>query len=252
MLIYIKNKKEIEGFKRAGAIAAKILSKLLDSTREGVTTQDLDIIARKECKTFGVKPMFLDYRGFPAAICTSTNKVMVHGTPDNNILKYGDLLSIDMGVDLDGYIGDTAETVVIGGCKEKIVDKCREALGYAIKQAIAGNRLNDIGAAVYKVAKKNKFAIPIGYGGHGINRNVLHADPFVPNAPDRIDEDNIKLRPGMVMALEPMFIEANSGETKVLKLDEWSVVAKGVTAHCEHTILITEGLPVILTEREKA
>ena len=251
MLVYIKNKQEIEGFKKAGKLTAKILSTILNNVHEGIDTFELDQIARRECDSLGVNPVFLGYKGFPAAICASNNRILVHGTPDRSILRTGDILSIDIGTEIDGFIGDSAETVVVGKDSCKIIDTCRQALASAISQAKAGNRLNDIGGAIYKVARKHNFSIPTEYGGHGIGRFALHAEPYVSNFPDRIDEENIKLRPGMILAIEPMMIDATSGETSVLESDKWSVLAKGIAAHCEYTILITEDFPIILTDREK-
>jgi methionyl aminopeptidase len=250
MIIYIKKKEDIELFKKVGEWTAEILSKLLEEAKEGVTTRDLDLIARNECERLGVVPVFLNYRGFPAAICASVNEILVHGTPNDKELKNGDILSIDIGTDRLGYIGDTAESIVIGGGQSDIVDKCRLALNKGMDKAIAGNRLSDIAEAIQKIGKKAKYSIALGYGGHGIDRYVLHADPFVSNIPDE-SENDIKLRPGMIIAIEPMLIDSKSGETRVSKADGWSVIAGGMAAHCEHTILITDKEPLILTDRRK-
>ena len=247
MIIYIKSKEEIEMFKKAGRQTAELLSKLIDAVEEGMTTEDLDMLSRQLCNFDGSKLAFLNYEGFPHGICTSVNEVLVHGTANKTKLKNGDILSIDVGVEHEGYIGDTAETVIVGNSPSHIVDKCREALNKGIEKAVPGNKISDISSAIYKVAKLSTFSLPLDYGGHGINRHCLHADPFVPNMPDF--SDDLTLRPGMVLAIEPMLVDSVHGGTSVDK-DGWSVVAAGLSAHCEHTILVTESKPFILTRRD--
>lgn len=250
MLVYIKSKEEIEGFKEAGRIAGKILGKLLNTIDGGVTTRLLDEMAREECDKRNVTPTFLDYRGFPAAICASVNKTLVHGIPTDTPLKQYDVVSIDIGVTLDGFIGDTADTVEVGGMSPKndaLITSCRNSLYLAIRKARAGNRLSEVSAEIQRHAKRNKYSLPTEYGGHGIDRNTLHADPFVPNIPDY--DDDLRLRPGMIFAVEPMFIIG--GPKLEIAENGWDIVAKCDTAHCEHTILVTDGDPLILTARSK-
>jgi methionyl aminopeptidase len=249
MIVYIKSKEDIDKFKIVGRWTAGLLSKLLKEAKEGVTTKDLDSIARRECFAAEMNPIFLDYSGYPAAICASVNEVLVHGIPNDRKLQNGDILSIDIGAERLGYIGDTAESIVIGGAQSDIVDRCRDALRVGISKAVAGNRLSDISEAIQRIIRyKPGYSIALFYGGHGIDKHVLHADPFVPNIPDR-SEDDIKLRPGMILAIEPMLIDSTSGVTTVSQEDNWSVIADGVAAHCEHTILITDEEPFILTDR---
>jgi methionyl aminopeptidase len=249
MIIYLKTEDEIVGFKRVGKETARILQKLLDAVEVGITTKQLDKIAKQECKTIGAKPAFLNYRGFPAAICTSVNEILVHGIPNDKPLQDGDIISIDIGVDMDGFIGDTADTVIVGSSSTIMFDmitKCREALANAISMSRADNKLIDVNKAIYDIAKKNKYEVPIEYGGHGIDRGLLHTAPFVANKP--VEDYNIRLRPGMIFAIEPMFIYGNDPKISVAD-DKWSVRANGLTAHCEHTVLITEDNPLILTKR---
>jgi len=248
MIVYIKDREDIENFKLVGKCTAEILSILLNKAKEGVTTRELDSVAQTECQNRGVTPAFLNYRGFPAAICTSVNKTLVHGVPDDTALVNGDILSIDIGVEKQGYIGDSAESIIVGGEPNDLIEKCRIALKNGIDKVRAGNRLSNISQAIYDVSRKAGYSIARGYGGHGIDRHRLHADPFVSNIPVE-DEDDIKLRPGMIIAIEPMLIAYNNGKTRVSDQDNWSVIASGMAAHCEHTILVTDGKPFILTDR---
>lgn len=244
MIIYIKSKEEIEGFKEAGKIAGTILNKLIEAVDVGVTTNDLDDLARQECSKNNVVPTFLNYRGFPGAICASTNNVLVHGIPNNDLLQKGDIISIDMGVTLDGFIGDTARTTVVAGQLD-INDLCRNILDKSLEKARAGNKLSDISLETFE--NRGTFSVPYQYGGHGINRFQLHADPFVANIPDY--EDDLDLRPGIIIAVEPMLIDGSATQLKTAE-NGWDVVAPGITAHYEHTILITEDDPCILTRGE--
>lgn len=250
MIVRIKSKEEKEGFIKAGKEAARILSKLFHHVQPGWTPADIDNIAREECEKVNAKPAFLGYRGFPAAICFSKNDVLVHGIPDNIPLKKGDLVSIDFGVDIDGFIGDTADTVIVGEDKDKeqskLISECRFALFKAIKAAVPGNNLSDIGREVKGVADKWGYKIPENYGGHGLDRGKLHAPPFVSNIPDY--SNDFMLRDGMVLAIEPMFIDARTNDTSI-KSDGWAVKAKGMTSHCEHTVLVSDDGPIVLTDR---
>lgn len=266
MIIHLKTPSEIEGFRNAGKEAARILRILFEKAKIGTTTADLDAVARNECEGIGAVPTFLNYNGFPAALCASVNRTMVHGIPDSRKLRMGDLLSLDLGVTLDGFIGDVAATVKIdwedwpgddgsffGSQKNSflpiepdLVVACRKALHEAIRKAVPGNRLSDISGEISGIAGAFGFSTPVQYGGHGINRHTLHAQPFIPNDPHLMEED-ITLRPGMVLAVEPMFIDSKSNRVEVLA-DGWSVVAQGNCAHFEHTIAVTNGNPLILTE----
>lgn len=242
MIVYLKTNEEIEGFKRAGKFASDLLAFLLDKVEVGIDTNYLDTLARQKCKELGVNPAFLGYEGYPAAICTSVNNILVHGLPNNIPLQCGDIVGIDVGVEIGGFIGDTADSVCVNG-ESELINKCREALVVGIAAATPGNYLNDIGKAIEK--KSKPFKIPKEYGGHGIDRWKMHAAPFVSNFSDV--DGNIKLRPGMILCIEPMIVDGNA-KTSVTS-DKWSVKVGGPSAHCEHTILITEADPIILTRR---
>lgn len=239
MIVYIKTKEEIEGFIEAGKVAGKILKKLINSVDVGITTNNLDEIARDEFKKHNAVPTFLNYQDYPATICASVNNVLVHGIPNDKPLKENDIISIDVGATIDGFIGDTAETTQIGNNKEnqKLILECRKALAKSIKVARQGNKLSKIA----EIVSNTNYGIPEEYGGHGINRNELHADPYIPNIPDY--ENDIRLRKGMVIAIEPMFINGSNS----IKSSGWDIIATANTAHCEHTILVTEKEPIILT-----
>lgn len=253
MIIDLKSEQEIDCFRKAGFEAGRILSNLIHYAQVGYTGLDLDKIAIAECEKIGAKPIFLNYRGFPASICVSKNEVLVHGIPDSNPFKNGDLLSIDFGISLDGFIGDTAKTIIVKNKDShemfkqhsKLLSDCKYALWKGIQQARNGNKLSDISRAIESVAKEAKFEIPKEYGGHGVSRNNMHSTPFIPNYYEQTDFD-CTLRKGMVFAIEPMFIEGREG--LVVGEDGWSVIAHGNTAHFEHTIAITDGDPVVLTD----
>jgi methionyl aminopeptidase len=246
MLIRLKNAAEIEGFAKAGKIAATILEAVLAEAKPGTTTGELDELAQRLCAEHGVKPAFLGYRGFPGAICASINEEVVHGIPGPRALEEGDILSIDIGTDLDGFLGDTARTIVVGGMPSDLVRATRTALEKAIQAAQPGGRLSDIGEAVAKTAKKNGLQAVLKCGGHGIDRGRLHSDPFVWNRAMHGFEEDVELYPGMVIAIEPMLVEGESGDIVLLE-DGWTVVAEGNAAHFEHTIAITEEGPRIMT-----
>ena len=241
MIVYLKSNEEIEGFKIAGQITGEVLSAVLSKIEPGISTEQLNQVALSECKKRNVKPAFLGQYDFPAAICASVNKCLVHGLPNSRPLAEGDLVSIDLGINYNGFIGDSAETVVVGKEPSDIIINCRESLYNAIQKALPTNKLNDISKIISSSAR---YSIPLGYGGHGIDVDNLHSAPFVSNFEE---EDDISLYPGMIFAIEPMLIDGS--ETTVVSEDGFSVIADGLTAHCEHTIVITEDKPIILTER---
>lgn len=245
MIIDLKTKEEIEMFKIAGKETTRILKILEDNCVQGNTGANLDELARQECEKINAIPIFLNYQGFPSSICFSKNKILVHGIPNDEKIKNGDMISIDFGLSINGFIGDTATTVCVGNKSNNLMDKCKEALYAGIKQAQNGNRLYNIGKAIDEICKREKYSNPIEYGGHGISRFVLHSEPFVPNYFSA--KYDLQLISGMVIAIEPMFVDSPNSTFVVLK-DGWSVLTTGLTAHFEHTILITDGYPIILTE----
>ncbi len=247
MIIPIKSLDELPKWKEAGNIAASILKELINNADESVSTFDLNELAVTLINEYRAESAFYEYKGFPAHICTSVNNKIVHGLPNKTKLKNGDVLSIDIGINYNGYIGDTAETIVIGSNDSELIKCCRHALHSAIKIAMPGNNLLDITKIIESVAKDNDLVIPYEYGGHGLSVNMLHDEPFVAN---NIEEGvDVILRQGMVLAIEPMFIEKPSTKYTKVSTDGWAVVADNISSHCEHTIFITDSNPIILTER---
>jgi methionyl aminopeptidase len=254
MFIRLKSPAEIEKFNEAGKIAGEILGILLKAAVPKVTTAELDSIARRECGARAVKPAFLGYRGFPAAICTSINNELVHGVPsEHRVLENGDLLTIDIGVDIGGFIGDTADTILVGSDdgSSKIATDCRSALYGAIDAMRPSGRLSVVGEVIGKAAKDRGYFAVTEYGGHGVNKGQLHADPFVYNRRMIGSEEDVELYPGMVIAIEPMFIEGGISTKTTVESNEWTVMAEGLCAHCEHTVAVTKEGIIILTKREE-
>ena len=247
---------EIENFKKAGKLAGQVLEHISKLVAPGITTGDLDEIAEKMIRDAGCLPTFKGYRKFPATICASINEEVVHGIPNRNrALKEGDVISMDLGATFRvengkkmDYIGDTAITVAVGEINprlQKLLDETQRSLYAGIKACLAGNTLDDIGGAIEDIAKENLYGIVRDYGGHGIGPNY-HEDPLIFNYRTG---SKVKLKPGMVIAIEPMF---NQGGDRVrLKQDGWTVVTQDYkpSAHFEHSILVTESEPFVLTQR---
>jgi len=250
MLITLKTPEEQKGFAEAGRIAGSVLSVLLAAVRPGAKPSELDEIAREECRKAGAKPAFLGYDGFPAAVCVSVNNGLVHGLPGDRPFEEGDVVSVDVGADVDGFIGDTADTVIAGRARspkdDELVVCCRDALRRGIEAARPGNTLGDIGAAI---AQERRFGIITNYGGHGLDRNHMHSDPFVAN--EGLPGSGPLLRAGMIIAIEPMLVSGRDIQGRKAD-DGWTIeVAKGMAAHAEHTVALTEEGPVVLTAREE-
>ncbi len=254
-VIVRKTRAELEKMRRSGLLVYEILQALGRMVEEGISTWDLEVAAVKMMADAGAKPAFKGYY-VPAAgerykyvLCTSINEEIVHGMPNpKRILKGGDIVSIDTGVSLEGYFGDSALTVPVGAVSEqtqKLLDVTRESLELAIEQVREGNRLFDICGTVEEHVVKNGFSIVREYVGHGIGTQ-LHEEPQVPNYVDRKNE-NPRLREGMVLAIEPM-VNAGRPEAKVLK-DKWTAVAKdgSYSAHFEHCVAVTPEGPWVLT-----
>jgi len=248
-MIEIKNEKEINSIRISAQIAAQVLESLRVMIKPGITTLDLDEQARREAKKLGVKPAFLGYRGYPAAVCVSINSEVVHGIPSKKkVIQEGDIVSIDFGTELGGFFGDSAISVIAGkaGQKErKLVTVTEESLYKAIQKAVPGNKLFDISAAVQAHAEANGFSVVRDYVGHGIGRK-LHEDPMVPNYGKANTGPDLKA--GMVIAIEPM---VNEKSFEVITLEDgWTVVTEdgGLSAHFEHTVAITEKGPLILSK----
>ena len=253
-MIIFKSPEEIERMRKAGRITALTVERLMEAVRPGMATADLDALAEKSIRGEGAVPSFKGYRGFPATICTSVNHEVVHGIPSpKRLLIPGDVLKLDVGAIWEGYHGDSAVTLFIGGPPSeeavKLVRVTEESLEAGIAQLRPGRRLSDVGHAVQQVAEGAGFSCVREYAGHGVGR-ALHEDPQVPNYgdPDR----GPLIRPGLVVAIEPM-VNVGTWRTKVLG-DRWTVVtADGkLSAHFEHTIAVTEDGPDVLTARPAA
>ena len=245
--ITIKSREEIDAMRAAGAIVGTVLGLLRDAVEPGITTRELDAIAYKEIMRQGAKPTFKGYRGFPASICASINDEIVHGIPGKKVLKDGDIIKMDVGATLDGFIGDAAISVAVGSSTSEadaLMEDTRAGLMEGIKAALPGNRIGDIGAAVQAYGESRGYGIVREFVGHGVGR-FLHEDPQVPNYGQA--GMGALLRPGMCIAIEPMF---NLGDwhTRILG-DQWTVVTSDgmLSAHFEHTIAITDDGPVIMT-----
>ena len=247
-MIVIKSKREIDKMRAAGAIVAEVLNILADSVTEGIATKELDSIAEKEAVKRNALPAFKGYSGYPYTLCCSINEQVVHGMPGSRKLKSGDILSLDFGVLYDGFYGDAAVTLPVGKVSEsaqKLIEVTRESLMCAIKCAESGRRLSDISHAVQSYAEGKGFSVVRDFVGHGIGAS-LHESPQIPNygSPGR----GIVLKPGMVLAIEPMINEKGFG-VKVLD-DGWTAITVdgGLSAHFEHTVVVCEGEPEILTK----
>lgn len=247
-MIKIKTPQEIEEMKRAGALSKTALRRVGAMVKPGVSTFELDQIAESIIRMHGGKPAFKGYGGFPGSICASVNEQVVHGIPSPDVrLKEGDIISIDTGAIIDGWVGDNAWTFYVGepSCEVKgLCEVTRDSLMAGIEAAVPGNHLGDIGAAVQDLAERNGYGVIREYVGHGVGRD-MHEEPNVPNYGKH--GRGVKLQPGMVIAIEPM-ITLGKRFVKTLP-NGWTVVTRDglPAAHYENTIAITEDGPVILT-----
>ena len=246
-MIIGKSKKEIEKMRAAGQLVGCVLQELRKMVAPGIATIEIDRAAEKMIRDAGALPTFKGYHGFPFSICASVNEQVVHGFPSNYQLKEGDLFSIDCGVTLEGFVGDTATTVPVGNVSadwRKLMRVTEECLERAIEQCHPGKHLGDIGWAVQELAESHGYSVVRDYVGHGIGRQ-MHEDPQIPNYGK--PGQGPKIRAGYVFAVEPM-VNMGSQFTKVLA-DGWTVVTLDgqPSAHSEHTIAITEDGPDVLT-----
>ncbi len=249
MAITIKNTREIERMRQAGHVVAQIHARLQEAIAPGITTGDLDDLARQTFEELAAIPSFLGHHGFPGRICASINEEIVHGIPGKRVLREGDIISIDIGAIVGGYHGDSAWTYPVGKIDQESADLLRvteESLYVGIAQARAGNHLGAIGHAIEEYAVPRGYGLVREYGGHGIGRQMWE-DPHIPNhgSADR----GVILRPGMALAIEPM-LNIGGDETLTLE-DNWTVITLDRTrsAHFEHTVVVTTGEPEILTKR---
>lgn len=249
-MISIKTNKEIELMRIAGKINYKTHKLLEKHIKSGITTKELDDMARNYIRSCGGEPSFLNYEGFPASICTSVNDVVVHGIPSRQKLKNGDIISIDIGVIYKGYHSDSAWTYAVGTIDKKkayLLEHTKKALYKGIEQVKDGAYLNNIGASIEAYAHKHHLGVFKELVGHGVGKN-LHEDPDVPNFGKY--NTGMKLKSGMVIAIEPML---TLGKPKLYILDDnWSLITQDQkpSAHFEHTILVCDDGYEILTGRE--
>jgi methionyl aminopeptidase len=246
-VIIIKSPREIEQLKKSCAIVVEIFRELKKVIAPGITTKELDQISEKIILSRGALPAFKGYRGFPASLCVSINEEVVHGIPGQRKLKEGDIVSLDAGVNLNGYFGDGAITLPVGEVgreAKRLLEVTERALYIGIEKARAGNRLFDISYAIQSWVESHGFSVVRDFVGHGIGRD-LHEEPQIPNFGS--PHQGPRLEKGMVFALEPM-VNEGTYEVKVLS-DGWTVVtADGKrSAHFEHTIAITDGGAEILS-----
>lgn len=247
MMVILKTKEELQLMHRAGAITAQALHAGGEAIRPGVTTRQVDRVIHDYIVRHGATPSFLGYGGFPAAACISVNDEVIHGIPGDRVLCEGDIVSIDVGAKVGGYHGDSAYTFACGKISPEalsLLDATQAALANGIAQAVVGNRIGDISAAVQNTVEPMGYSVVREYVGHGVGKN-LHEAPEVPNY--GTPGHGVRLAAGMVIAIEPMI---NAGAWGVRVLDnDWTVVTRdhSLSAHFEHTVAITQQGPVILT-----
>ena len=250
-MIIVKSERDLEAMRPACSVAGTVLEEVAAFVQPGLTTRDVDEFAASRIKHHGGKSAFLGYRKYPCQICISVNDQVVHGMAGPRTLRFGDIVSLDVGVVYNGFVGDTARTVAVGGCDvlaQRLMDVTERALHEGIAQAVAGKRVADISRAVQNHVESHGFSVVREFVGHGVGRS-MHEDPQVPNFVD--GKSSPKLRPGMTLAIEPM-VNAGLPGVKILN-DGWTVVTQdgSLSAHFEHTVLITEGESEILTWPEK-
>lgn len=246
-MIILKSPREIDRMRKACRIAYEILCKLRDLVRPGVTTFDLERLAAEEAAKNKAKCAFKGYHNYPSSLCCSPNNQVVHGLPTKTPLVSGDILSLDFGVLIDDFYGDAAVTVPVGNVSavaESLMSATERSLYAGIEMALPGNRLGDVSFAIQSFVEARGFSVVRDFVGHGIGKS-LHEDPQVPNY--GTSGKGVKLKPGMVLAIEPM-INEKAHDVKVLD-DKWTVITcdGGLSAHFEHTVAVTENGPEILT-----
>lgn len=249
-MIIIKTAEELDRMRASGRIAARVRDELARRAAPGVTTGELDDYARELIEKAGARSAFLGYRGFPGNICASLNNVVVHGIPGSQRIQIGDVVSLDVGVVFEGFVGDTATTVMVGVTDPNLIRLVRvaeHALENGIRQAVAGNRLSDVSHAIEQTVVEAGFSVVRDFVGHGVGRS-MHEDPQIPNygLPGR----GPKLKPGMTLAIEPM-VNMGVAEVEVLS-DGWTVTTRDrrPSAHVEHTVAVMDGHAEILTKAE--
>ena len=233
----------------ACAVASMVLEEVSAFIQPGVTTREVDNYAASRIKHYGAGSAFFGYRKYPCNICISVNDEVVHGLANERRLQFGDIVSLDVGVVYNGFVGDTARTVAVGGCSleaQRLMDVTERSLYVGIAQAVPGNRVSDISRAVQNYVEGNGFSVVREFVGHGVGRSV-HEEPQVPNYVDSKAQDH-RLLPSMTLAIEPM-VNAGRPEARLLN-DNWTAVTEdgSYSAHFEHCVAVTKDGPLILTE----
>jgi len=246
-MIKLKNAQELAKIRDASSILSETLDRLMELVVEGISTAELDDFCRDYIRKRGAEPAFLGYLNYPASLCVSINEEVIHGIPGKRRLKSGDIVGLDLGINLGGYFSDAAITVPVGTVSEarqRLLKVARECLELGIAQAVAGNRISQISQAIQDHARKHSFEVVRQYCGHGVGF-AQHEEPQVPNYVS--NGPNPRLKPGMVLALEPM---VNAGTWEVeLQGDQWAVVTcdRSDSAHFEHTIAVLKDRTEVLT-----
>jgi methionyl aminopeptidase len=248
--IVIKNLPEIETMREAGRVNAKVLKTVREMVRPGITTEELDAVAEELIRKNGGKPAFKNYPGpypYPATLTISINEELVHGIPGKRKLMEGDIISVDCGTVLDGFVADSAFSMGVGEISaqsQQLLEVTEKALYLGIEKMRPGNRVGDISATIQQFVEGHNFHVPREYTGHGVGRD-MHEGPLVPNF--GVSGRGIPLRPGITVALEPM-VMVGTQRTRVLE-DQWTVISAdhSLTAHFEHSVAVTEDEPIILT-----
>ena len=252
VFVKLKDDQWLHKQKHAGRCVGHILKncrKLIEAKTPNLSLKDLEQHALQYMKLMECTPTFQSYKGFPSAICTSVNKQVVHGIVTDYVLQNGDIVTVDLGATYEGVIADAAYTRVYGEPKSKeitrMLDTCKGALKAGIKAVKVGNRLGAVGDAIHKYTKDSGFGLITEYGGHGIDLDIPHAQPFVANRAHK--NEGIRIQPGLTIAIEPMLV---MGETKSRVLEDgWTVVTGGLNCHYEHTVFVEDENTVhIVTE----
>jgi methionyl aminopeptidase len=246
-MIILKSERDLVAMRPACEVATAVVDEVCAHLAPGMTTKEIDNFAAASMKQHGARSAFLGYRKYPCHICISVNDQVVHGLAGSRRVQFGDIISLDVGVVYNGFVGDTARTVAVGGCDvlaQRLMDVTDRALYEGIAQAVAGNQVVDISRAIQTYVETNGFNVVREFVGHGVGRSV-HEDPQIPNYVD--GKASPKLRAGMTLAIEPM-VNAGTADVELLS-DGWTVVTKDgkPSAHFEHTVLVTEGEAEILT-----
>jgi len=247
-MIPLKSEEDLEVLKKAGVITARILNRLREAIKPGVSTAEIDRLTEELVSREKVIPAFKGYKGFPASICISVNEEVVHGIPGERLIADGDIVSLDLGVNYSGYFSDSAVTLAIGKVdsrKKKLIEVARNALAQGIRQARPGGRLTDISYSIQNYVEKNGFSVVRQFVGHGIGR-ALHEEPEIPNFGEK--GRGPVLKAGMVLAIEPM-VNLGTWECEILE-NGWTAVTRDrlSSAHFEHTVAITQDGPRILSK----